>query len=371
MPDYDLANLVLQSICPNNAIICDDMGLPSVMVFIPKFKLSDVMDGAPETVHPAFIVNGKEIPGFWYSKYEGFWPKSNMNLYSLPGKGIASSPGSISTIKTISERKGRGWHASTMAEWAAIALWCKKNGTMPRGNNTFGRDSAETLQKAVQETKQSDGKTQRIKTGTGPETWTHDGTAAGIHDLNGNMAEYQAGFRFVWGEIQVMANNDAADPANSWEDGSACWRAINAADGSLVDPECKTTDTTCKTSGATVKLNYVGTKWTYSTGITTPQSASGKLFSDLSCDSTISEAAKWMLRALAMLPTDGAASTDYGNSTTALQSNAAERVLSRGGTYNSGSGAGVFSISGGFTRTGGSTAQCGRCAYIPELREET
>ena len=37
----------------------------------------------------------------------------------------------------------------TKAEWAAIMLWCKKNGFQPWGNNNYGKDSRETLQQAI------------------------------------------------------------------------------------------------------------------------------------------------------------------------------------------------------------------------------
>ena len=46
---------------PNNEIIYDDLGNPSVMVKIPKFTYEDL--GLPGSgTHPAFIVDGKEIP---------------------------------------------------------------------------------------------------------------------------------------------------------------------------------------------------------------------------------------------------------------------------------------------------------------------
>lgn len=37
------------------------------------------------------------------------------------------------------------FHEITNAEWAAIALWCHKNGTEPKGNNDYGKDASETL----------------------------------------------------------------------------------------------------------------------------------------------------------------------------------------------------------------------------------
>lgn len=43
MANFDLSSLALKSVCPNNEIFVDDADLPSVMVYIPKFKNSDVL----------------------------------------------------------------------------------------------------------------------------------------------------------------------------------------------------------------------------------------------------------------------------------------------------------------------------------------
>ena len=55
-----------------------------------------------------------------------------------------------------------------------------------------------------------------VKDGKATEvTWSHDGTPAGIWDLNGNVSEWVGGIRTVYGELQVLVNNNAADPAHS------------------------------------------------------------------------------------------------------------------------------------------------------------
>ncbi len=45
----------------DNKLVYDDKGNPSVMVKIPKMTYSDLGIGDFDMVHPAFIVNGKEI----------------------------------------------------------------------------------------------------------------------------------------------------------------------------------------------------------------------------------------------------------------------------------------------------------------------
>lgn len=43
MANFDLTNLAVKMICPNNVVKTDDTDLPSVLVYIPKFKNSDVL----------------------------------------------------------------------------------------------------------------------------------------------------------------------------------------------------------------------------------------------------------------------------------------------------------------------------------------
>lgn len=54
MANFDLSSLALKSVCPNNEIFVDDADLPSVMVYIPKFKNSDVLTGGNDSTHPGF-----------------------------------------------------------------------------------------------------------------------------------------------------------------------------------------------------------------------------------------------------------------------------------------------------------------------------
>ena len=352
MANFDLTNLAVKMICPNNVVKTDDTDLPSVLVYIPKFKNSDVLTGGNDSTHPAFIVNGVEIPGFYYGKYQA--KVYNSVAYSLPGEDPTASI-NFDTARARCEAKGAGWHLSTNAEWAAIALWCKKNGFLPYGNNNYGKDSRESNYKAVPSYYES-GKIARVATGTGPISWSHDKTMAGIWDLNGNVWEWQGGIRLVWGELQILANNDAADPDNPQNATSTCWKAINAADGALVDPESKTTDSSAHVSGKTVKLDYVNNKWTYSTSITNAKDESRSCaFYQVAADSSIGDAAKVMLRALALLPDSDVTTDVYEGDYMWWNNGVAERCVFRGGDWDDGANAGVFYLNGNNSRSNANT----------------
>ena len=364
MGNYKLTDMAVEMFCPGNVVQLDDAGLPSILVYIPAFKNSDVLTGGDDSTHPAFIVNGKEIAGFYYSKYQNC--VYDGKAYSLPAEEPATSI-NYDTALACCEEKGYGWHLSTVAEWAAIALWCKKNGFLPHGNNNFGKDINESDNKAIPAKYDGD-KIGLVATGTGPLTWSHDGTPSGIWDMNGNLWELQGGLRLVWGELQILANNDAADPDNPQNATSACWRAINAATGSLVEPESKTTDTAGKTSGNTVRLDYVNNIWTYCTSITSAVKGSrGNNFGNTTCTESIGNAAKVVLRALALLPDENADASEYETDIMYWDNAQAECFSFRGGAWPHGPGAGVFSFYGLYARTYKNVNLGFRASYIPEI----
>lgn len=210
-----------------NVILKDDIGNESLMVRIPKFMLSDVIEGAPDKVHPAFIVNGKEKECIYISKYQNVI--RNERAVSLPGEdpAVLISP---EEAESYCRNKGRGWHLMTSAEWAAIALWCLKNGTLPRGNNDSGRDwsrhhehgTVVSLNAPVPEGEE--GPAMRVGCGTGPASWSHDWTDEGIFDLNGNVWEITGGLRVNNGILEIVPDNDAV--LYTMED--APWTQINA-----------------------------------------------------------------------------------------------------------------------------------------------
>lgn len=359
MANFDLVNLALKATCPGNEVLLDDKGIPSVMVRIPKFKISDVIAGGGSGTHPAFIVNGTEVPEIYISKFQNVI--QNGRAYSLPGEDPKASI-NFDTARQACEAKGPGWHLMTNAEWAAIALWCRKNSLMPKGNNNYGKDSTESTVVAIPSYYESNN-IARVRTGTGPVTWSHNGEVTGIWDLNGNVYEWSGGYRTVDGEIQILQNNNAASSANSQAADSTQWKAI-LEDGSLVAPGTANTlkwdYITLPTGGNTqaFKLNKT---------LVNKQSAEADgygavSFAALTADASITSVPE-ILKALGLFPAD---TGDHGGDYFYMR-NIGERLAFRGGNWLIGAYAGVFCADGHYSRAPASAHIGFRSAYIPGI----
>ena len=182
--NFDAMRMAVQAVFPTNDVLMDDKDEPSVMVYIQAFRLCDVLSTSDTSVHPAFRMNGKEIAGFYMGKYQT--KHYNGRAYSLPAQDPSNSQ-NYDQFRQQAAAKGAGWHETTNAEWAAVALWCHKNGCEPRGNNNYGKDTSESGYIAIPTYKDGSGNTCRVATGTGPVTWSHNGKMDGIFDMNGNV----------------------------------------------------------------------------------------------------------------------------------------------------------------------------------------
>ncbi len=239
MGRFDDARFALEAATGGtNTLLLDDLGMPSVMVRIPCFRWSDVIEGGEDKICSAFIVNGVANNYIYISKYLNIIEKDR--AYSLPGRDPAHTL-TIDEARSACAQKGPGWHLMSNAEWSAIAHWCRKNGKMPHGNNNYGRDVAAVHEHGALSPGNSSAITReaRTLTGSGPNTWSHDGSSAGIFDLNGNVWDFVSGLRIMDGEIQIIRDNDSAMNVDESQT-STLWRAIDT-EGNLVVPGSRNT----------------------------------------------------------------------------------------------------------------------------------
>ncbi len=202
-----------------NEIIKDKNGLASDMATFTAAELAEKLGKD----HPVLKVNGKPIDSISIGRFEA------SEVEGVPcsvRNGIPMTCINFDDAVKACEAKGEGWHLMTAAEWGAVALLSKLNGTLPHGNNNAGCDYAhrdETGKHYI-----NDGG--KVLTGSGPATWSHDHTERGIYGLNGNVLEWIGGVRFLDGELQVIPDNDAAGGADQSR-GSKAWQPV------LVDGE--------------------------------------------------------------------------------------------------------------------------------------
>lgn len=320
MGNFDDLKLSVEALSGGKrTVILDDLVMPSVMVRIPRFQVGDVIPGGSATTHPAFIVNGVEKNEILISAFQNI--VQNNRAYSLPLKDPRVSV-NFDQAKTFCENKGPGWHLMTNAEWAAVALWCHKNGTMPRGsNNNLLGDHSAPHEKGVKATTGTDN---RILVGSGPNAWNHDLTGSGIADLNGNIWEWVGGMRLDVGEIQVIPDNNAAAHIDQSAT-STLWKAI-AQNGSLVTPG----------TAGTLKYDYAAGVLQIDDVINETLSGSRTL-ETIAADTgiTIPE----IMKVLGFFAVDAAHGGDN-----VWVNNAGERLPIRGGGWSHAAIAGVFAL---------------------------
>jgi hypothetical protein len=191
-------------------------GDPLYMVRIPKFNIEDIDPALGSGVHPAFIVNGVIKNEIFIGAFPATFEKGCAISIAdqLPKASI-----DFDQAKAACFANGPGFHLMTNWEWAAVALWCMKNGSQPRGNTAWGKahdagyETGVRLDGRAPGEAAGDGKTLG---GSGPLSWRHNNSIGGIADLVGNVWEWNDGLKIVDGQIFAPNDNDYGLAESAW-----------------------------------------------------------------------------------------------------------------------------------------------------------
>lgn len=371
-----------------NVVKYDDAGnVAGIFVKFPKMKSSDLVAGLPEHTHPAFIINGVEQDYILLGKYKACENGvSGGSLVSLPNINPASNLGADQFLYRM-KMAGPGITGMTVADFGFIKLLAQKHGWVPKGNTawvqshkdgtawvtgksvTVGQERAYdgyVYKCLVAHTTSADLKPDISPTywargkyiggvsadtnmdtahqtgystlnGTGPLDWYLGNDPGNLSDIIGSSLEQQYGYRTVNCELQILENNNAADPAADLSASSPAWKAIlpnQINDGyTLVAP------------GTAGTLH-----WTWANGKITLDNAApsfdnknhGANFKDLAVNTANVPHVPSIVKELGLFPTGA---EDKTEGYYFIRFGADERFTRRGGYCNSGSFAGLGYVS--------------------------
>lgn len=361
----------------------NDGNVAGIFVKFPKMKSSDLVAGLPEHTHPAFIINGIEKDYILLGKYKGGENGvPNGAILSLPNIMPVRSLGADQCL-TRMKQAGTGITGMTCADYGFIKLLAQKNGWVPKGNSNWGQshkdatvwttgasvavdaerayegyiykcliahttsaelkpDIAPTywqkgkLIGGISQDNAKDASKQtgyRTLNGTGPLDWYLGSDPANLSDIVGSSLEQQYGYRIYDCELQILENNNAADPDADISASSAAWKAIlpNTSDDgyTLVAPG----------TAGTLHWNWTGSAIQLDTQCDDLTiGAKGQNFKTLTAHATRLPYVPSIVKELGLFPTDANDNTEgyyYVNFV------AGERFPRRGGYYSGTSYAGL------------------------------
>lgn len=368
-----------------NVVLRDANGKPSIFVRYPQQKSNEFDDRLPNHVHPAFVVNNVTDPAILIGKYKASELEANGTLYSLPNMPPRVNLG-MDPFMTRMQAFGGDVTGMTIADHGLLVLKAHKLGIATHGNNNYGADyragTRFELDKAValgdkrifrgweyecliphttsdvllptdapaywKKGKQVGGtpvlsqaaagnwyQGYNTLTGSGPIDWFFNDDVADICEPQGNCFEQIKGFRLVNCEIQILPDNNAADPNADVSASSSAWRAIkphaNDSGYDLVAPGTAGTVHYTWQNGA-ITLDTVEP--------TFDNEYRGTTFRALAVNSANLPHVPSILYELGLAPLPGTTVDGYFY----VQMTRDERVARRGGYYNPTSSSGVASL---------------------------
>jgi hypothetical protein len=184
-------------------------GDPCFFTRIPRFNLEDIHPDLGTGPHPAFVVNGVIKSEIFIGTFQAIFEKGC--AISIPGQSPKVSV-NFDQAKAACALNGPGFHLMTAWERAAVALWCLKNGFQPRGNTSSGKSHEAPWETGTP----APDNASKTLAGSGPASWRHDGTVAGIADLVGNVNEWLDGLKSIDGRLCFPNDNDFSMDEAQW-----------------------------------------------------------------------------------------------------------------------------------------------------------
>ena len=384
-----------------NIVKYDSAGnVSGIFVKFPKMKSSDLVSGLPEHTHPAFIINGVEQDYILLGKYKGGDNGvANGAILSLPNINPIRSLGADQCLSRM-KLAGNGITGMTVADYGFIKLLAQKHGWVPKGNTYWGQShkdatcwetgktlTADTIRAyngwlykcltghttsaelrpdlaptywekqgqvgGISNDGTPDAAHQtgyRTLNGTGPLDWYLGSDPANLSDIVGSSLEQQYGYRIYDCELQILENNNAADPDADISASSAAWKAIlpNTSDDgyTLVAPG----------TAGTLHWNWTGSAIQLDTQCDDLTiGAKGQNFKTLTAHATRLPYVPSIVKELGLFPTDANDNTEgyyYVNFV------AGERFPRRGGSYDAASVSGLGFVYAYYER-GSASTNCG------------
>lgn len=353
MSNFDDLALAVASFGGNNRVIFDDLGKPSIMVGVPKMKYSDIITGGTQETLPWWIMDNEEVDVIWVSKFIN--TVVNDRAYSLAFKDPKCYVNFDQALRYC-RNKGEGWHLNQNGVFAALVLWSEKNGTIPRGNTNWDASYLNPWERGVNTYIDGDHKGGRTATGSGPVTWNHDHSPAGIADLCGNTHEWVSGARLDDGEIQIIPYGNAMKSTCSMAADSTEWKAI-MPDGTLVAPGTAGTLKVDKTSASSAVLRIN----TSVTTRTTDENDTSEMFKSVAAVSGVT--IPKLLIAAGLFPNEGMTSPGRF-----WARNHGERLPIRGSGFNGTSNGGPTALSLYDPRSSSNNLVSFRSAFVEKLK---
>ena len=366
----------------DNVVLRDANGNPSIFVRHPKQMSSDFDASLPEHVHPAFIVNNTTDDALLIAKYKSCELESNGTQYSLPYRAPKHTM-NYDTFLTKMRAFGGNVTGMTIADHGLMVLMAHTAGFVSHGNNNYGADYRSGTKYALNaavvigdkrifrgwEYECIKGHTTSATllptdapaywkkgkhvggdmvenfvadnnysgyhtlTGSGPVDWNMLNDPCLEADIQGNLLEQIYGFRLVNCELQILPDNNAANPAADLSASSSAWKAIL--------PHANDTGCDLVAPGTVGTLHYTWQNSKITLDNVAPGSFDGSTkntaFKDLAVNSTNVPYVPDLVKELGLFPISG--TTVDGMMYICLTAD--ERVARRAGHYYNTSGAGV------------------------------